>query len=254
MSFERGLGLGAEPAPPTASPAGTDGDGPTESVPASVKLQILATEHSSLLATRGMHWNEVFSRAGMYLSVLYGAVVALALVAQATAFGVEFTVFALLLLPVVLFIGVATMVRIDQANYEDIRLVLGMNRIRRGYVEMAPDLADRFVTGITDDEEGVYATLGGSPSAIPVVDVLASTPGMLMIVNAVVAAALGALVALTLNFGVTGAVVAGIVSFVLFVGAMSWYGYRVFQRGSADLQARYVVSAKRKEGAPPPDA
>jgi hypothetical protein len=136
------------------------------------------------------------------------------------------------------------MLRIDQANYEDIRLVLGMNRIRRGYVEMAPDLADRFVTGITDDEEGVYVTLGGSPTAIPVVDVLASTPGMLMIVNAVVAAALGALVALTLNFDITGAVVAGIVSFVLFVGAMSWYGYRVFQRGIADLRARYVAGAK----------
>ena len=30
-----------------------------------VRLQILATEHWSLLASRGMTWNETFARAGM---------------------------------------------------------------------------------------------------------------------------------------------------------------------------------------------
>ena len=254
MSFERVLGLGVEPAPPTASPAATDGERPTESVPPSVKLQILATEHWSLLATRGMHWNEVFSRAGMFLSVLSGAIVALALVAQATAFGDGFLVFALFLLPVVLFIGVVTMVRIGQANFEDVRLVIGMNRLRRAYVEIAPDLADRFVTGISDDEEGVWFTYGGNPSAFPVVDVLASTPGMLMVVNAVVAGVLGALVALTLNVGTEVAVVVGIACFVLFIGTWSWHDYRNYQRGRVALVARYGPGGKGRFGSPPPDA
>jgi hypothetical protein len=52
-----------------------------------VRAQILATEHWSLLSTRSMTWNEVFSRAGMFVTVLSAAVVALALVAQVTAFG-----------------------------------------------------------------------------------------------------------------------------------------------------------------------
>jgi hypothetical protein len=52
-----------------------------------VRTQILATEHWSLLATRSMTWNEVFSRASMSVTVLSAAVVALALVAQAAAFG-----------------------------------------------------------------------------------------------------------------------------------------------------------------------
>jgi len=60
-----------------------------------VRAQILATEHWSLLATRSMTWNEMFSRAAMFLTVLSAAVVALALVAQATGFGPGFRSFAL---------------------------------------------------------------------------------------------------------------------------------------------------------------
>ena len=47
-----------------------------------LRLQILTTEHWSLLSTRNLSWNEAFSRATMFLSLLSGAVVALALVAR----------------------------------------------------------------------------------------------------------------------------------------------------------------------------
>lgn len=57
---------------------------------------------------------EAFSRATMSLSVMSGAVAALALVAQVTAFGKAFLTFALLILPVVLFVGVTTFVRLVQ--------------------------------------------------------------------------------------------------------------------------------------------
>src|SRR5215472_16094639 len=85
-----------------------------------VRAQLLATEHYSLLATRGMTWNEIFSRASMFITVLSAAVVALALVAQATAFGPGFRIFALLVLPVVLLVGVATSLRLSDANLEDL--------------------------------------------------------------------------------------------------------------------------------------
>ena len=71
----------------------------------SVRTQFLATEHWSLLATRGLGWTEIYNRAGMFLNVLSAAVVALALVAQATDFGQGFRVFSYLVLPVVLFVG-----------------------------------------------------------------------------------------------------------------------------------------------------
>ena len=66
----------------------------------------------SLLATRSMLWNDRMSRTTTFLSVLSAAVVALALVANATGFGPTTRTVALVLLPVVLLIGLATFVRL----------------------------------------------------------------------------------------------------------------------------------------------
>ena len=90
--------------PFTTPPPLSDRSGITDAV----RAQILATEHWSLLATRSMTWNEIFSRASMFVTVLSAAGVALALVAQATGFGPSFRLFALLVLPVVLLVGLAT--------------------------------------------------------------------------------------------------------------------------------------------------
>lgn len=62
--------------------------------------------------------------------VLSAAVVALALVAQTGSDG-DLTLFAVVLLPVVLFPGIATFYRLGAINQEDGRLVVGMNRLRR---------------------------------------------------------------------------------------------------------------------------
>ena len=73
-----------------------------------VRVQILATEHWSLLATRNITYGAIYSRATIFLTVVSAAVVALALAAEATEFGDRFYVFALLVLPVAFFIGVGT--------------------------------------------------------------------------------------------------------------------------------------------------
>jgi hypothetical protein len=49
--------------------------------------QILATEHWSLLASRSLIWNEAMSRTTVFLTVLSAAIIALALLADATGFG-----------------------------------------------------------------------------------------------------------------------------------------------------------------------
>src|SRR5580765_629999 len=103
MTFERNPGLAPDPAPTpvpqelvgSATPAG----GPT---PVQIRLQILSTEHWSLLASRGLAWNESFARAGMYLSTLSGAIVALSLIGGVDGFHDAFFVIALVVLPVVL--------------------------------------------------------------------------------------------------------------------------------------------------------
>src|SRR5262245_23447165 len=93
-------------------------------------LQILMTEHWSLLSHRSLGYTEAMSRASIFVAALTGSVVALALVAQATDFGGGFNAFALVLLPVVFFIGVVTIMRLAQINWEDATWVQGMNRIR----------------------------------------------------------------------------------------------------------------------------
>jgi hypothetical protein len=92
---------------------------------------ILATEHWSLLASRSLIWNEAMSRATVFLTVLSASIIALALLADATGFGPQTMTLALVLLPVVLLLGIATYVRLVQINTEEFQLVLAMNRLRR---------------------------------------------------------------------------------------------------------------------------
>jgi hypothetical protein len=91
----------------------------------SQRAQLLATEHWSLLATRSMTWNEIFSRTGTLLTVVSATVVALSLVAQATGFGEDSQVFALLVLPITVLVGLGTYPRLIEADIEDAWLVVG---------------------------------------------------------------------------------------------------------------------------------
>ena len=212
MSFDSdtaGTAIGAEP-------AGAPGHVPAASPSASLRLQILATEHWSLLASRSLAWNESFSRAAMFLSTLSGAIVALALVAQASAFGDTFTLFALVILPIVLFIGLATFIRLGAANYHELMCVTGMNRIRAAYLELAPDLERYFVTSAHDDPRGVSISMAVPyTSAMPLVHLLAAAPTVILVLNCVILGAIAGLAAL--RSGATAPVIlaAGAVGFVI---------------------------------------
>lgn len=164
----------------------------------SLRVQILATEHWSLLATRGLGWNEIFARAGMFLTLLSAAIVSLALVAQATGFGVEFRRFALLLLPVVFFVGLVTYNRLNHANIVDVGLLMGMNRLRHAYMKIAPDLEQYFMTAHHDDAEGMLQSLGIDSKA-NAVQTLSGTAELVGIIDAVVAGVIAALIANTLG-------------------------------------------------------
>ena len=190
-----------------------------------VRTQILATEHWSLLATRSMTWNEIFSRASMFITVLSAAVVALALVAQATAFGSGFRLFALLVLPVVLLVGVATFLRLGDANTDDFGLVLGMNRLRHAYLELAPELEPYLVTGHHDDAVGLSQSYGlGYHGGLG--RVLAATPNLVALIDAVVFGVLAALVALVAGVADAAAVAIGVLA---ALGAVIGFAVLVFR-------------------------
>jgi hypothetical protein len=83
-------------------------------------MQALNAEFSMLQGARAATISESSSRSGLYMTTLSGAVVALALVAQASRFGVTFFIFALAIMPVVFFLGAATYYRLLQTGVEDV--------------------------------------------------------------------------------------------------------------------------------------
>src|SRR4051812_34553431 len=191
MTFERSATPPAEPGPTPVVGSASSGSLPT---PVQLRLQILSTEHWSLLASRGLAWNESFARAGMYLSTLSGSIVALSLIVGVDGFNDAFFVVALVVLPVALFVGVGTWLRMGATNYHDAITVAGMNRIRAAYLEIAPDLAPYFVMGVHDDAAGVGITMAVPPGTRGMVHLIAGTPTLVTVLNAVLAGAIAALV------------------------------------------------------------
>jgi hypothetical protein len=203
-----------------------------------VRVQILSTEHWSLLATRSMTWNEIFSRASMFITVLSAAVVALALVAQATGFGPNFRLFALLVLPVVFLMGLVTFIRLGEANTDDIGLVVAMNRIRHAYMELAPELQPYFTTGHHDDQAGIMLSYGQS-YRLSISRVLGGTPALVAAINVVVVGVIAALIAESLNAPGTTNVVVGILAALAAAIGHGVLVFRAITRGRSGHQPRF---------------
>ena len=194
-------------------------------------IQILSTEHWSLLASRSLAYNEAFIRGGMFLTFLSMSFVALALLAQGMAFDAQFLTVAAILLAFDLVIGLATYGRITGANVDDLRAVYGMARIRHGYTEAAPILVPYFTTATHDDLPSVL-TAYGSPADSGVGNIwyaLTTSGGMIglitSMVGGVLAAVLGLLVGVpggqALWVGLAGGVFVIVFLFVRTSGAVT---------------------------------
>jgi hypothetical protein len=221
------------------------------SAAAGTHLQILSTEHWSLLATRSLTYSESFSRVGMFLTVLTGAVVSLALLAQVEHFNRVFTGIALLILSVVFLAGLATTIRISALNREDILWVAGINRLRRAYLEIHPDLEPYFITASHDDLRGILTTMGieSAPNTLPIswrsagkqlrptaAHALSTLPAMLGLIVNVVAGVLGALVVMWLGGSDSVAIIVGAAAFfatTAFGGFLAQQSFMTFARSVA---------------------
>jgi hypothetical protein len=222
------------------SGSGSPGNASDGVITPALRIQILATEHWSLLATRSLAWNEVWARGGMLLSALSGAIVALALVGQGTGFDGTFAAFGIAILPVVLFLGVTTYVRMDDSNLLEAMSVVGMNRIRHGYLEIAPDLEPYLVTSPHDDWRGVGVTMGNRRAGVvPIGRLLSATPVTVSVINAVLAGAIAGLVAI--QVGLVGPIVVA-VSVALFAVVLAAHlldQRRVVTMAQAGLVSRF---------------
>jgi hypothetical protein len=155
-------------------------------------LDILTTEHWSLLSTRTLGYQEMFGRTTIFVGILSGTIVALALLAQATNFGRATLWCVLALTPVTLFIGVVTFIRSVAINFEDARWVAGMDLLRRAYVRMVPDV-ERYLLSLRDAGVDRGALAHGAPQRIGnVAWSLTTTSSVVATLDSVLAGAIAA--------------------------------------------------------------
>jgi hypothetical protein len=167
-------------------------------------IQILSTEHWSLLSARSLAYNEAFTRGGMFLTFLSASFVALALFSTAMSFGDDFLTVAAVVLAFDFVIGLATYGRITGANVDDLRAVHGMARIRHSYTQIAPIVEPYFTAATHDDIESVLTAYGGTSNSAAgsLLYALTTSGGMIGLIVSMVGGVLAAVVALLL--GVAG--------------------------------------------------
>jgi hypothetical protein len=236
--------------PPSESASGSAPE-PVLSLDDPRAIQILATEHWSLLASRSLAYNEAFTRGGMFLTFLSMSFVALALLAQAMSFGDQFLTVAAIVLAFDLVIGFATYGRINGANVDDLRAVYGMARIRHGYTEAAPIVSPYFTSPTHDDMASVLAAYG-SPSSRGIGLILyglTTSGGMIALITSMVGGVLAAVLSLILGagglavwFGIGGAVLVFAILFGSTAGSVT--------RNQAAMPVLFPASGQEPGGEP----
>lgn len=210
-------------------------------------LQILSTEHWSLLTARSLVYNETFARGGMFLALLSASLLVLGLIATATGFSDAFLTVAALILGLDLFVGLATLGRINGASEEDIRYIQGMNRLRHAYHEMVPGLEDYFITSRYDDAESVLAFYGPSaPSAIGgILHGFTTMPGMIAVICSAVG---GVLVAVLVLLATDDGMLAGagaVLTFVVLFLVGLYYGFKAATDFATSMEARWPAPGSK---------
>jgi len=144
----------------------------------------------------------------------------------------------------VLFAGIATISRLTMLNRDDYRWVVGMNRLRHGYIQLHPELEPHFIASPYDDLPGALRTLGidvpaggGEPNSV--LHLLQTLPGMLTVIVGGVGAAIAALAAVAVGIPPLGAVVAAAAAFAVVVVIVGIRGQRMTYQPSSSLEPRF---------------
>lgn len=204
-------------------------------------LQILSTEHWSLLTARSLVYNETFARGGMFLALLSASLLVLGLIATATGFSEAFLVVAALILGLDLFVGFATLGRIASASNEDLRYLQGMNRLRHAYHEIVPGLEPYFITSKHDDFDSVAAFYGPADSSAfrGMIHGFTTMPGMISVICCAVGAVLAAVLVLLATHDPMLAGTVAVIAFVIVFLALLLAAYRSAMKFGRSLEAKW---------------
>jgi hypothetical protein len=220
------------------------------------ELSIMTTEHFTLQGVRSAAISDMNGRTSFFLSTLSAGTVALAFVAQVTQSA--FTLFALIVVPTLLVIGLASFERLLQLGIENIRTVVAINRVRHYYLEIAPELRPHFTLAAHDDPSGVLTSLGSIRSGVRPWDLYVSNAGLVAIIDAILSGVLAALVASTMSRDVGIVSVVGLAGGALVFVGLSAYLAASWRRAIASFGIRFAtergIDASHIEPVDPLDA
>ena len=190
--------------------------------------EVLSGEYGVLMAALGAAWSASLSRTSIFLGVLSAAGIALGFASQGGVGGAEFRGLALVVLPLVLFLGVATFVRLVQVQRESVVYITGMNRIRHFLQETAPASRPYFILPAHDDQVALYRSPGTGMSRRPprfrLLYLAVQTQGIVGVVTSVVAAGTAGLAATGLGPAIAWGAAGG--AFLITLAALFAYWQR----------------------------
>ena len=218
----------------------------------SLRAQMLATEHWSLLASRSTTQSEVLTRIAIFLTLVSAGLLSLGLLGNATEFRGWFGVAALGVLFVLLLIGVVTALRVFNTATEDLAYVLAMNRLRGAYLDLDPGIERYLMMSPADDEKGAQRTY--FPFAVRRrTQVFASSMMVILVVEtALIGLFTGSLtyaLAGSVGWAISVGIVAAVAAMILWLRS-GYHGYLSVWRSHAPLRTTDSMWPPTAAGAP----
>jgi hypothetical protein len=211
-------------------------------------LQCLTTEHFVLQTGRSMTVADASSRSILFLSTISSTLIVLAFIGQISRLGGVFFLFALVLFPSLVFLGLVTFERVLQSSIEDMVCMRGMNRLRHFYVELAPQVKDYFILSTHDDETGVHGNM-----CMPKQwwQLFLTTSGMIAAINSILAGAFaGMLLYQLFALPQLPCLGAAIVIFLLVLVAHQQYQWRSWRQAERCLKVLFPSETECEEAEP----
>ena len=200
----------------------------TEPRPAAVTF--VTTEHFTLQGARSSTIAEATGRATMFLGAVSGGLVALGLIATAAGVGTAFYAFALILLPTLVLVGLATFNRVLQSGIEDLGYASRIARLRGYYFQYAPELVG-YLLSVPPAERLHMQGIGGGRW-----QKFLTVAGMVGAVTAVLAgSAVGLLAAVVSDHLLIVALIAGVLVATAVLAALIHFQVSTWRRAAATL-------------------
>jgi hypothetical protein len=206
------------------------GAGQVETGPRPAAVTFVTTEHFTLQGARSSTIAEATGRATMFLGAVSGGLVALGLIATAAGVRTAFYAFALILLPTLVFVGLATFNRVLESGIEDLGYASRIARLRGYYFQHAPELAG-YLLSVPPAERLRLQGIGGGRG-----QKFLTVAAMVGLVTAVLAgSAAGLMAAVVSDHVLIAALIAGVLVAIAVFGALIHFQVSAWRRAAALL-------------------